>query len=237
MVLKMSQKTIVVTGCNRGVGEGIAKLFLSKNHTVIGVNRTPSSIKSENYKEIILDVSNSENFESIENNVKKISNRIDLLVVNSAIRRFDTVENMSIDDFEESINVNLKGAFLVTKYLTPMIKDSQGDITYIGSHSEKYTFEKGAAYCSSKNGMRSLAECVMHELRYDNVRVSYLSLGAIKNRDHGYDESWKLTPNDVAETVSSLFELPKNVLVSYLDVRPIKPLKSDISGLDRLQYL
>lgn len=225
--------TMVITGCNRGVGEGVAKLFLDKGYKVFGLNRTPSKIKNPNFINIRCDISKTEEVKSAINEIKNI----DLMIINSAIRRFDNLEDMSEEDFSESLSINLEGAFRTLKYSIPKIKSSKGDIIFIGSHSEKYPFEKGVAYVSSKLGLKGLSDCLMDELRYDDVRVSYLSLGAIKNRDHGYDESWKLTPNDVAQTTYSIHSLPKNILIPYLDVRPIKPKKHDISGLERLQYV
>lgn len=226
-------KNVVITGCNRGVGEGIAKYFLNKNFKIFGLNRTPANFENINFTNIECDISNST---EIKNAISQIE-KIDLIVINSAIRCFAKLEDMNEDDFKQSLTVNLEGAFLTLKYSIPKLKESKGDIVFIGSHSEKYPFEQGSAYVSSKLGLRGMSDCLMDELRYDDIRVSHLSLGAIKNRDHGYDESWKLTPNDVAKTVYNIYSLPKNILIPYLDVRPSKPKKHDISGLERLQYV
>ena len=64
-----------------------------------------------------------------------------------------------------------------------------------------------------------------------------MSLGSIKNREHGGDESWKLTPEQVGETVVHISYLPKNILIPYIDVRPIKPLKDSRPGIEKLQYV
>jgi NADP-dependent 3-hydroxy acid dehydrogenase YdfG len=229
-------KNVVITGCNRGLGEGICQAFLDNGYDVYGLNKTPSTINHSHYTNICCDVSQSgENY--WQNIRRNLPFQIDVLVVNAGIRRFDFIRTMNFQDWQDSVDTNLNGVFYVVKTLISDVINSDGDVIVIGSHSEKYTFEKGAAYCSTKGALKEFAECLMKEVRYDNVRVSYLSLGSIKNRDHHENEEWKLKPIEVGQTIVSLVSLPKNVMIPYLDVRPIMPLKSDISGMDRLQYV
>lgn len=170
-------KTALITGCNRGLGEGIRNVLLNEGYRVIGLNRTLSNNKIENYIEIQCDISKNENVVKAR---KMIKDNIDLLVINAGIRRFEKVENMQVADWEDSVNINLNGAFYVLKTFMEEVKQAKGDIVVIGSHSEKYTFETGSAYCSTKLALRGLTECLREEVRYDDVRVSYLSLRKYK---------------------------------------------------------
>ena len=230
----MINKTALITGCNRGLGEGIRNILLKQGYTVIGLNRTLSNQKIKNYIEIKCDISNSENIEKAK---EKINKKIDLLIINAGIRRFEKIENMKIEDWEDSVNTNLNGAFYTLNSLIENVKNAKGDIIIIGSHSEKYTFEKGGAYCSTKLALRGMAECLGEELRYENVRVSYLSLGSIKNRDHNIYEEWKLMPEEVGMTILNIINLPKKILIPYLDIRPLQPLKDEKKGIEKLQYV
>lgn len=227
-------KTALITGCNRGLGAGIRNILLKEGYKVIGLNKTVSKEKIENYTEIECDISK---FSNIENIKEKVSNKIDLLVINAGIRRFEKMENMQIDDWENSVNTNLNGAFYVLKIFIENVKKAEGDIIIVGSHSEKYTFEEGGAYCSTKLALRGLTECLREEVRYENIRVSYLSLGSIKNRDHGIYEDWKLMPEEVGMAIVNIIKLPKKVYIPYLDIRPLKPLKEEKKGIERLQYV
>jgi len=226
----------VITGCNRGLGAGIAKVLLQKGWNVTGLNRSNTVdedlLHHPLYKDYIVDVSNKEDV-----GLCWMLNPIDLLVCNAGIRRFGNIEDLPSEDWENSVNINLNGVFYTVKKLLPFVKKVKGDIIIIGSHSEKYTFESGAAYCATKGALREFAECLMQEVRYDDVRVSYLSLGSIKNRDHGIDEEWKLKPEEVGRAVYSIVELPKNIMMPYVDIRPAKPLKDSKSGIEKLQYV
>lgn len=232
----------VITGCNRGLGSGIRDILLKNNFIVYGLNR---NIKDEftndidinpfinNYKSLKVDVSSYEEVQEMCKNLPQV----DLLVLNAGIRRFSEIKNMNIQDWNDSVNTNLNGVFYVAKQLIPKVIEAKGDILIIGSHSEKYTFEMGGAYCSTKGALKEFAEVLMQEVRYHDVRVSYLSLGSIKNRDHGIEEEWKLKPIEVGETILKIHELPKNIMIPYLDIRPIKPLKMDLPGIEKLQYM
>lgn len=230
----MNNKTALITGCNRGLGEGIRNILLKQGYTVIGLNRTLSNQKLKNYIEVKCDISNSENIEKAK---EKINKKIDLLIINAGIRRFEKIENMKKQDWEDSVNINLNGAFYTLKSFVENVKNAKGDIIIIGSHSEKYTFEEGGAYCSTKLALRGLAECLREELRYEDVRVSYLSLGSIKNRDHNIYEEWKLMPEEVGMTILNIINLPKKILIPYLDIRPLQPLKDEKKGIEKLQYV
>lgn len=227
-------KTVLISGCNRGLGAGIRDTFLKKGYKVIGLNRSLQNENIKNYTELQCDISNFENVNSVK---EKIDEKIDVLVINAGIRRFEKIEKMKIEDWEASVNTNLNGAFYVLNTFIENVKKAKGDIIIVGSHSEKYTFEEGGAYCSTKLALKGLTECLMEELRYDDVRVSYLSLGSIKNRDHGIFEDWKLMPEEVGMAIVNVIDLPKKVYIPYLDIRPIKPLKDTRKGIEKLQYV
>ena len=72
----MNNKTALITGCNRGLGEGIRNILLKQGYTVIGLNRTVSNQKLKNYIEVKCDISNSENIEKAkEKATRKYKNK------------------------------------------------------------------------------------------------------------------------------------------------------------------
>ena len=184
----MKMKTAIITGCNRGIGEGIKNSLLNKEYIVYGINRTPSTDTHQNYNDISCDISKKSDLEKAIQEIKYNTNSIDVLIPNAAIRKLIPIEKMSDNDWNSSIDINLNSVFYLTKAFLPDLIRSQGYHITIGSHSEKYTFANGAAYCASKAALRAFSECLLEEVRHKGVKVTYLSIGAVKNRNHGYDE-------------------------------------------------
>jgi len=226
MKMKMKLK-ILITGCNRGIGRGIAETFLELGYEVIGLNKSKSDIDNLNFKEFICDVSDYDNLNLVF--TKLSEERIDVVIANAGIRKFNNIENLSVKDWDLSVKTNLSGVFYLAKLSLKKLRESCGMFVAIGSHAEKYPFQEGSVYCSSKGGVRQFIDSFIEEERYNGIRASYLSIGSVKNRNKGGDESWKLKPSNIGKCIENLVCLPKNVLVPYLDIRPLKPKKRDRS--------
>ena len=115
----MNNKKALIKGWNRWLGEGIRNILLKQGYTVIGLNRTLSNQKLKNYIEIKCDISNSENIEKAK---EKFNKKIDLLIINAGIRRFEKIESMKKQDWEDSVNINLNGAFYTLKSFIENVK-------------------------------------------------------------------------------------------------------------------
>ncbi len=225
--------SIVITGCNRGIGAGIAAVLLREGHRVIGFNRTPASPAS-GIVDVPCDVGSAAD---IARAAATLPDELTAVVANAGIRRFAAVEQLSPEDWQASVRTNLDGVFHLARATLPHLRRGRGAFIVVGSHAEKYPFEGGAAYCSTKLALRGLVDCLIAENRRQGVRATYLSLGAVKNRDHGSDESWKLTPEEVGELVLALLRLPARMLVPYLDARPLAPPGDGAGGIARLQIV
>lgn len=226
------EKVAVITGCNRGTGYGILIELLKEGYTVYGLNRTSLKENLKGYIDVKCDISKTNEVRSICMWIKPV----DLLVLNAGIRKFGNIGSLDIDDFSKSIDINLKGAFYVLSSLVEKLKEAHGTVIFIGSHAGDYPFAKGSAYCSSKAGLHALAECFMEEVRHFGVKTTVLSLGSIKNREHGIEEEWKLKPEEIGKVIVSLTKLPENAMPSYINLRPTSPLKLPFDGIELLQY-
>lgn len=227
----------LITGCNRGIGLGIAKKLSNAGFYVIGLNRSAMREKLSNYTELKCDVSDKKQIKKAFDSAIKKFGQINIVIHNAAIRKFNTVRELSEKDWETSVKTNLDSVFYLTKYSTPYLEKSKGYLIIVGSHSEKYTFGTGSAYCSTKAALRAFAECYLEEVRHDGIKVTYLSIGAVKNRHHGYEESWKLLPEDVGLQIMQILEMNPRALSSYIDLRPSQPLTKEKEGIEKLQYL
>lgn len=153
--------------------------------------------------------------------------RLDTLVNNAGVGVFSEVVSMSDADWARVIDTNLTGVFYCTRAAIPEIKQAGGGwIINIASLAGRNYFPNGAAYCASKAGLIAFSEALMQEVRFDNIRVSVVMPGSVATEFSGpasdKDDSWKLSPDDVAEVVADLFRHPARSLPSRVEIRPAK---------------
>jgi NAD(P)-dependent dehydrogenase (short-subunit alcohol dehydrogenase family) len=155
---------------------------------------------------------------------------LDVLVNNAGIGAFVNVADMSIEHWQQVIETNLSGVFYCSHAAIPHLRRrGGGSIVNISSLAGKNSFAGGAAYCASKAGLNAFSESLMQEVRYDNIRVSYIMPGSVSTGFAGRGESgeadWKIAPEDVAELVVDLLTFPSRSLPSRIELRPSKPRK------------
>ena len=121
---------VLVTGTSRGIGRGIALLFLERGHTVVGIDRHPSSISHEAYTHHVLDVRETEKLPPIED--------VDILINNAGTQN------------EADIDINLKALIAVTERYG--VREGIRSVLNIGSASA-HTGAEFPEYCASKGGV------------------------------------------------------------------------------------
>ena len=153
---------------------------------------------------------------------------LDVLVNNAGIGQFAHVAEMSADTWQRVIDTNLSGVFYSCSAALPHLKRRGGGwIINISSLAGKNPFIGGAAYCASKAGLNAFSEALMQEVRYDNIRVSYIMPGSVET-EFGHSRSgadWKIAPEDVADLVLELVTFPSRSLPSRIELRPSRPKK------------
>jgi len=150
-----------------------------------------------------------------------------ILVNNAGVGVYGRVENISFDQWREVIETNLSGVFYCCHEAIPRMKGTGGWIINIGSLAGKNAYPEGGAYNASKFGLVGFSEALMQEVRYDNIRVSYIMPGSVNTEFAGetIDESkaWQLQPRDVAEVVLHLLRHDPRSMPSRIEIRPSKP--------------
>ena len=144
---------------------------------------------------------------------------------------FAPVGDLALEEWKSTIETNLSGVFYCSREaLTRFGARGGGYIVNIGSLAGSNAFAGGAAYNASKFGLNGLSEAMMQDVRNNNVRVSTVAPGSVATGfgGHGQDSGsdWRIWPEDVAEIVRMLLNMPARTLVSRVEVRPSKPKKS-----------
>ncbi len=236
----MADETIIsiVTGASRGIGRGIAHRLAKEKHNVMIFGRDVSALKKvgKELREFGVetelfagDVAN-EKFvnESVETILKEYG-KIDHLINNAGVGIMRKVVDASLDDFRKQMDANLFGIFNFTKAVLPsMIKRRSGSIINILSLAAKNAFVGGAMYSATKHAALGFTKSLMLEVREYNIRTAAICPGSVDTEfSHGEIQSKNidkiLKPEDVAETVIAIINMPPRALISEIDIRPTNP--------------
>ena len=153
----------------------------------------------------------------------------DILVNNAGIGiNGKTVEEMSPDEFRQTLETNLFGVFYACHFAVPVMKRRGGGyIINISSLAGQNAHPRMAAYNASKFGLNGFSEALMQEVRQDNIKVSYICPGSVNTAFGGdtpsAEKNWQLRPRDIAEVVMNLLSMDDRALPSRVEIRPSKP--------------
>jgi NAD(P)-dependent dehydrogenase (short-subunit alcohol dehydrogenase family) len=233
-------KTVLVTGGTKGIGRAIAAALLDAGANVGICGRTGSEVDravSDLRKRApgdtkvagaVCDVSQPDQVRSLFEVVDKEFSGLEVLVNNAGVGFFSPTADLSIEQWQQTIDTNLSGAFYCSREALKRFRArGAGYIVNISSLAGKNPFAGGAAYNASKFGLNGFSEAMMLDHRQDNVRVTYIMPGSVDTSFGRNSEpaDWKIAPADIAEIVLGLLRMPARTLVSRVEVRPSKPKK------------
>jgi 3-oxoacyl-[acyl-carrier protein] reductase len=220
---KTKNKTAIITGGGRGIGKEITILLGKQGANIVVCSRTESEINSvikeikqlSNQVSVLgvkCDVSISSQVNSLVKSAIEIfgSKTIDILVNNAGVAFNKKLIDTSEEEWDQTININLKGAFLFTKAVLPhMIARKSGVILNVNSGAGRAGFSNLSSYCASKFGLFGLAESLALEVDIYNIRVMTIFLGQVATKmwqdfDYSYYEKNKsrmLSPQNVAAKI------------------------------------
>ncbi len=245
----LRNKLCLVTGGTRGIGRAIAEMLLANGARVAICGRRQDSVTQalaelpqygDKVKGKVADVSNSKEVGELFQFIDAELGGLDVLVNNAGVGLFRPLGELSLEEWRSTIETNLSGVFFCSRLaVTRFGTRGGGSIVNISSLAGAHAFAGGVAYNSSKFGLTGLSEAMMQDLRSENVRVSYVMPGSVATgfgsdaasastgpgSDSPVDDgsSWKIWPEDVAEIVRMLLQMPARTLVSRVEVRPARP--------------
>lgn len=240
-MMTLSGKRAVVTGGSRGIGFAVARALVRAGAGVMicarngkEVEAAADSLRDAGAGPVLgqtCDVRDPEQVRALIHSCVSRLGRIDILVNNAAaLRAFKSVEEMTVGEWRTTIGTNLDGVFYGCHFAVPELKKTGGGfIINISSLAGKNAFAGGSAYNASKFGLTGLSEALMEEVRHDDIRVAYIMPGSVntwsRSSSAGAGDSWKMSPEDVAEVVLNILTQHPRCLVSRVEMRPSKPRK------------
>jgi len=235
----LTGKVAIVTGSTKGIGLAIAERMINEGMSVVVSARTEADIGTvterlgDNAAGIVCDVADPSACASlIEGTVERFG-KLDVLVNNAGLGIFKPIAEMSVEEWQLQIDVNLGGVFYCSKAALPHLSASgNGYIINIGSLASRNTFAAGTGYNASKFGLLGMTEAMMLDVRYDDVRVSIVMPGSVNtpfnNHEQSGERGWKLEADDCALAVMQLLEYPPEAHVSRVEMRPAQPNKDKV---------
>jgi NAD(P)-dependent dehydrogenase (short-subunit alcohol dehydrogenase family) len=207
-------KVAVVTGGGSGIGRACAQEFIERNAAVAVVDRdgkageeTAAALKGKGGKAEFfqVDVASASDVEGLIPRIVTAFGGIDILVNNAGIQRYGTVTTISENEWDEVLDINLKGAFLMSKYAIPqMIERGGGSIVITGSVQSVAAQRNSVHYVVSKHGLLGLTRCLALDYGKQNIRANCVLPGAVDTPMLRWAANLDSHPEKVLEACDSL---------------------------------
>ena len=219
-------KVAVITGGTKGIGRAISNLFLEKGFKVyISARSLDIDFQHPNLVMFKADLAIKENITAFAQFITQSEGHIDVLVNNVGVFLPGKLTEEPEGNFEVMLNTNLASTYHLTRALFPFIKNAEQPYIFnICSTASITPYLNGGSYCISKYAQYGLTKVLREELKEYNIRVSAVMPGAtLTNSWSGTDlpEQRFIDPNSVAEMIYSAYQLPGNVVLEEILMRPM----------------
>lgn len=232
-------KIACVTGASSGIGLATAKVLSEIGYSMILCGRRKERLEQlqkelmTNSIVLVFDVKKQEDVQSAFDSLPSDWQQIDVLINNAGnAHGLEPIDQGLITDWDEMIDVNVKGLLYVSKAVIPGMKErNKGHIVNISSIAGKMTYENGAVYCASKAAVEALSNGMRLDLIPYGIKVSNVAPGAVNTefstiRFKGdqqkavavYKGFEPLYAENIADVIKYIITAPSNVSISDITV-------------------
>lgn len=235
-------KRALVTGATKGIGLAVAQALVLEGAAVAICARKDNELRravevlsqrgtGSKVVGCVADVADAKRVGDLFAFVDRELGGVDILINNAGLGIFRPAAELSVEEWDALIGVNLSGAFYCSREaLARFQRAGGGFIINISSLAGRNPFAGGSGYNASKFGMNGFSEAMMLDHRNDNVKVSYIMPGSVDTDFSGKagekQSDWKIAPEDVAQLVLHILHMPARTLISRVEVRPSRPKKN-----------
>ncbi len=236
----------LVTGASAGMGRAIAQALAGRGVNLLVNARRENrllELKEELYGQhgvrvepLVFDIRDLKQCESALKGKADLVSEVSILVNNAGLGRgTGPIYEGSIDDWEQTIDTNIKGLLYMTRLILPqMVKRNAGHVVNIGSVGGRWTLPGSVVYCATKFAVRAITDGLRMDLIGKKIRVTNIEPGMVKTEfslvraggdeakaEAVYEGFKPLQPEDIAEAVIWCLERPPHVNVQELVVFPV----------------
>ena len=230
----------LVTGASSGIGRAIALELASGGAGVWLVARHAEALEATaaaarragaHACSQPLDVGKDEDLERLRDRLAKESHGLDILVHGAGTHFLGAVADAPIAQFDQQYRVNVRGPYLLTQLLLPLLRQRRGQIVFVNSTVGLQARAGVGAYAASKHALRAVADALREEVNPDGVRVLSVYPGrtatpqqAAIHAEEGtpYRPERLLQPADVAAAVVHALTMDRTAEITDLRVRPMQ---------------
>jgi short-subunit dehydrogenase len=226
-------ETAVITGASSGVGKSLAIQLSDAGYKVVLAARSENKLnaiaeeiqtKGGNCLVVPTDVSQPEQINNLK--VRTLEYGDVFVVINNAgLGKFCKIEDVTLEDWNRQLDVNLRASFLVSQAFIPGMKQREkGMLVFMNSVAGKKGYPYSAAYVASKFGMRGLADSMREELKENNIKVISIHPGAVDTpfwdeTGVNFSREEMLDTSTLAQSIMHAIQSPGNFTVEELVVR------------------
>lgn len=229
-------KVALITGGSKGIGLGVAEVLVKEGIKVVLTGRDEqtlnlaieklNTIAPDHSLAIVADVrSLADQKKAVAETIAKFG-RLDYFIANAGVGHFANIQELTEEQWTETIDINLTGVFYSAKASLEALKASQGYFITIASLAGANFFETASAYNASKFGLVGFTQAMMLDVRSHGIKVSTIMPGSVATYFNGHvpsdADAWKIQPEDIGQIVSDLIKMPARTLPSKIEVRPSK---------------
>jgi len=232
--MTLKNKVAIVTGAGRGIGKAIARAYAHEGASVVCTARSTAEIEAVadeiGGKAITCDVGDPVQIQNLIDTIIAEYGRIDILINNAgAVARLPTHE-LAIEDWDNVININLRGVFICCKFALPhMLNQGSGCIINISSGAGVVGPPNRSAYAASKHGVMGLTKTMAVEYLHKGIRVHVILPDATVSqmRSEGFpeeDPDSLIQADDIAD--AAVFLATQKATAHSLEIRVSQGLKT-----------
>lgn len=231
--MDLTGRIAVITGASRGIGKATAVALAEKGCAVGLMARTESTL-AQTAKEcrgfgsevfaLPVDLgSPAAAAEGLKLLVRELGG-LDILINNAGTSASGSIEELSLEDYDQVINLNLRSVMALCKESVPTLKKSkQGTIINIASIAGHLTYPGGTAYATSKHALRAFTGCLFDDIREHGIKVSAVSPGYVNTdmvSSPKLDPSKMIQTQDIVDAIIYLLNASPTVCPTEIILRP-----------------
>lgn len=224
----LADRVALITGGSRGIGAAVARSLVAEGGKVGLVSRSGDDLGLSGALGIACDVTDPADVQRAVDATVARFGRLDIVIANAGVGSYGPFLELSLDDIEEMIDVNLKGTLYAARAALPhLLQSDAADFVALASEAGRRGLPHETVYCASKFGQVGFTRALDHELRTRGVRCTNVCPGGVatgfaygRGREPE-DEIGMMSAQDVADLVMFVITRPRGMRILETALRPM----------------